>query len=72
MIEAMQRIPGNQHFLRRFEYTTTMRHYFGQKGFVVGQVVLIICLQSLAIASIVVSSQVVDDFLIFAFGHRYE
>ena len=69
--EAMQRIPGNQHFLRRFEFGTVMRHYFGRVGFIIGQILLNICLQASNIASIVVAAQVLDDFLVYTFKASY-
>jgi len=71
MTEAMQRIPGNHLFRRRFEFATVMKHYWGKKGFVVGQILVILCLQASNIASIIVAAQVMDDLLIFAFGHTY-
>jgi len=69
--EAMQRIPGNQHFLRRFEFGTVMLHYFGRVGFIIGQILLNICLQASNIASIVVAAQVLDDFLVYTFKASY-
>lgn len=69
--EAMQRIPGNQNFLRRFEFGTTMKHYFGKWPYIIGQVVLNICLQASNIASIVVAAQVMDDFIVYAFKSSY-
>jgi hypothetical protein len=67
MAESMQRIPGNQNFLRRFEFGTVIQHYFGRAGFIAGQIVLNICLQANNIASIVVAAQVLDDFLVYTF-----
>lgn len=69
--EAMQRIPGNQNFLRRFEFGTTMKHYFGKWPYIIGQIVLNICLQASNIASIVVAAQVMDDFIVYAFKSSY-
>jgi hypothetical protein len=69
--EAMQRVPGNQHFLRRIEFGTVMRHYFGRGGAIAGQIVLNICLQASNIASIVVAAQVLDDFFVTSFKHSY-
>lgn len=67
----MQRVPGNQHFLRRVEFGTVMQHYFGRVGFVIGEIVLNICLQANNVASIVVAAQVLDDFLIYAFDASF-
>lgn len=69
--EAMQRIPGNQNFLRRFEFGTTMKHYFGKWPYIIGQIGLNICLQASNIASIVVAAQVMDDFIVYAFKSSY-
>lgn len=71
MVEAMQRIPGNKFFNKRYEFANVMKHYWGKKGFIIGQLLVNLCLQSSNIASIIVSAQVLDDLLIFAFGHTY-
>eukprot|EP01127_Copromyxa_protea_P014462 TRINITY_DN4031_c0_g1_i1.p1 TRINITY_DN4031_c0_g1~~TRINITY_DN4031_c0_g1_i1.p1 ORF type:complete len:537 (+),score=66.73 TRINITY_DN4031_c0_g1_i1:170-1612(+) len=71
LCEAMQRIPGNHDFSKRYEFASTMGHYFGRPGEIAGQILVNICLQANNIASIIVAAQVMDDFLIFLFGHTY-
>jgi hypothetical protein len=71
LTEAMQRIPGNGNFQRRFEFATTMKHYWGRSGFVAGQILVNVCLQAGNIASIIVAAQVMDGLLIFITGHSW-
>jgi hypothetical protein len=71
LCEAMQRIPGNYNFLRRKEFATTIRHYWGRKGYIAGQILVNLCLQAGNIASIIVAAQVMDDFIVYAFKHSY-
>jgi hypothetical protein len=58
IIEAMQAIPGNKHFQGNVEYATLINFYFKQKEHVIGQIMLYGALQSNAIQSIILSSQV--------------
>lgn len=48
-----------------------MGHYYGRKGEIAGQILVNICLQAANIASIIIAAQVMDDFMIFLFGHTY-
>lgn len=71
LCEAMQRIPGNHNFIKRFEFTTTVRHYWGERWYIISQILINICLQCLNIASIIVASQVMDEVLVDFFGKTY-
>jgi hypothetical protein len=51
-------VPGNSNFEKRIEYTTLVDYYLGRKAYVVFQVALNVCLQSLNIASIIIVAQV--------------
>lgn len=53
------------------QFATTMGHYYGRKGEVLGQILVNICLQAANVASIIIAAQVMDDFMIFLFGHTY-
>ncbi len=59
--EAMRRIPGNEHFRGRLEYTSIVKHYFGRSGFIAAQIGLNGALQSLNIVSVIQSAQVMDQ-----------
>lgn len=71
LCEAMQRIPGNHDFQLRYEFATTMGHYFGKRAEVAGQILVNGCLMASAMASIIVAAQVMDDFLVFTFGRTF-
>lgn len=66
--EAMRKIPGNEHFKGRIEYSTIVKHYFGQKWYVAAQIGLNGALQSLNIISVVQSAQVMDAAIAAIFG----
>jgi len=68
LCEAMQRIPGNHDLKKRYEYTSTVRHYWGEDWYVVSQIATNICLQALNIASIIVAVQVMDELFVYFFG----
>lgn len=38
LTESMQRIPGNHEFQHRYEYSTLVRHYFGDRWYLLAQV----------------------------------
>lgn len=59
--EAMRRIPGNEHFRGRLEYTSIVSHYFGRAGYIASQIGLNGALQSLNIVSVIQSAQVMDQ-----------
>jgi len=71
LCEAMQRIPGNHNFSKRYEFATTIGHYYGPKGELLGQIFVNICLQASNIASIIVAAQVMDGFLVYLFGKTF-
>eukprot|EP00117_Sycon_ciliatum_P031304 scpid48664/ scgid4434/ len=73
LCEAMQRIPGNSRFsaVPRIEFTTAVRHYYGTKAYYVFQILYTISLQALNIASMIISSQVVDNFIFKVTGNNY-
>ena len=66
--EAMRRIPGNEHFRDRIEYTSIVRFYFGPKAYKLSQIGLNGALQSLNIVSVIQSAQVMDSALSAVFG----
>ena len=58
--EAMERMPGNDGFHGRAEYSTVVGYYFGRRWYFAAQVGLNGALQSLNIISVVQSAQVMD------------
>ena len=56
----MQRIPGNRNFdaQPRYEFATTVKHYYGKSAYVVFQIFYNISLQALNIVAMIVSAQV--------------
>ena len=56
--EAMRRIPGNENFKGRIEYTTIVKHYFGNAAYICSQIGLNGALQSLNVISVIQSAQV--------------
>jgi amino acid permease len=69
--EAMSLIPGNSNFQRRVEFTTAVKYYFNQRWYLVSQVLLNVCLQVQIIVGIIVSAQVMDEFIIFFFRRSF-
>jgi len=67
--EAMRRVPGNEHFVSRIEYTTVVQYYFGRCWYIASQIGLNGALQSLNIISVIQSSQVLDKALAAMGGH---
>ncbi|KAJ3218369.1 hypothetical protein HDU67_005918 [Dinochytrium kinnereticum] len=68
IVEAMQAIPGNKYFQGTVEFGTLINFYFGPFAHIAGQLCLFGALQSNAIASIIQSSQTLDNLLIDVFG----
>eukprot|EP00038_Savillea_parva_P026770 m.56106 g.56106 ORF g.56106 m.56106 type:complete len:587 (-) comp7652_c0_seq2:173-1933(-) len=66
--EAMRRIPGNEHFRGRLEYTSIVDFYFGRVGYFASQIGLNGALQSLNIISVIQSAQVMDKAIAALFG----
>ncbi|KAI9336548.1 hypothetical protein BDR26DRAFT_804386, partial [Obelidium mucronatum] len=68
IVEAMQAIPGNRYFQGTVEFGTLINFYFGPVAHIIGQIGLYGALQALAVASIIQSSQTMDNLFIDAFG----
>ncbi|KAI9355988.1 hypothetical protein DFJ73DRAFT_250757 [Zopfochytrium polystomum] len=64
IVEAMQCIPGNRFFQGTVEFATLINFYFGPVAHAAGQFCLFGALQSLAVSSIIQSSQTIDNLLI--------
>ena len=58
LIESMQAIPGNKHFQGKVEFSTLVNFFFGPRLHVIGQFILYAAIQSNAIQSLVLTSQV--------------
>eukprot|EP01095_Lingulamoeba_sp_RSL-Kostka_P006062 TRINITY_DN186_c0_g1_i1.p1 TRINITY_DN186_c0_g1~~TRINITY_DN186_c0_g1_i1.p1 ORF type:complete len:498 (-),score=105.27 TRINITY_DN186_c0_g1_i1:4-1497(-) len=69
--EAMALVPGNKKFTERLEFATVIRHYFGQKAYILAQIFYNLSLQTLNISSILVTAQVMDELLVYVFGNSY-
>jgi hypothetical protein len=65
----MRKIPGNEHFRSRIEYTSIVDYYFGRKAYIAAQIGLNGALQSLNIISVIQSAQVMDNAISAMFGH---
>jgi len=71
LCEAAQRIPGNHNFEKRIEFCDLVRYYYGQRAYVASQLAYNLSLQASNIAAMIVSAQVLDDFIIHVFGTSY-
>lgn len=69
--ETMNLVPGNSHYQERLEFSTVIKHYFGVKAYYVCQLFYNLSLTTMNIASILVSAQVMDEFIVFCFGQSY-
>ncbi|KAJ3298254.1 Vacuolar protein sorting-associated protein 35 [Rhizoclosmatium sp. JEL0117] len=67
LVEAMQTIPGNQHFQGTVEFATMINFYFGPVEHCLGQLCLYGSLMSQAISSIAMAGQSVDNLLVDVF-----
>lgn len=67
--EAMRKIPGNEHFKDRIEYSTIVKHYFGNRWYIAAMIGLNGALQCLNIISVVQSAQVMDSAISAVFGN---
>ena len=56
--EAMRKIPGNEHFRDRIEYSSIVAYFFGRKAYIAAQIGLNGALQSLNVISVIQSAQV--------------
>ncbi|ORY51847.1 hypothetical protein BCR33DRAFT_397719 [Rhizoclosmatium globosum] len=68
IVEAMQAIPGNRYFQGTVEFGTLINFYFGPVAHIIGQMGLYGALQLLAVASVIQSSQTMDNLFIDLFG----
>ncbi|KAJ3288463.1 hypothetical protein HDU79_004820 [Rhizoclosmatium sp. JEL0117] len=68
IIEAMQAMPGNRHFQGTVEFGTLVNFYFGPLEHIVAQVFLYGAIQSQAMNSIIMSSQILDGLVLGVFG----
>jgi amino acid permease len=69
--EAMALIPGNENFQRRLEFSNLALILFGKKFYYMQQLFFNVSMQSLNIASIIITAQPVDSLLTIAFGRTY-
>ena len=69
--EAMRKIPGNEHFRSRIEYTTIVKYYFGRSAYVASQIGLNGALQALNIISVIQSAQVMDNTIAAVWGNTW-
>jgi hypothetical protein len=58
LTEAMALIPGNERFQKRIEFSNLVHILFGQKLYIAQQICYNLAMQSLNIASIIVTAQV--------------
>jgi hypothetical protein len=65
MANTISKVPGNNAFEREVEFSAAFQHFWGERWFVVTQVLFFCCITCLNISSIVDTGQVVDTF----FGH---
>ena len=63
LCEAMQRIPGNRDFEQRYEFASVVRHYCGQRAYLLFQALYTITLQTTNVAAGIISAQVVDSYI---------
>lgn len=68
LVEAMQRIPGNSSFDQRWEFCSIVGHYFGARSEFAASILYNISLQSTNIASMIVSAQILDVFIVYTCG----
>jgi amino acid transporter len=71
LVEAMQRIPGNADLTQRWEFCAVVGHYHGPRAQRAVSWVYILSLQATNVASMIVSAQVLDQFIIYAAGRSY-
>lgn len=64
----MSRIPGNDKFQGRIEYSTVVQYYFGRGWYIAAQIGLNGALQSLNVISVIQSAQVMDNAIAAIFG----
>ncbi|TPX33111.1 hypothetical protein SmJEL517_g03934 [Synchytrium microbalum] len=68
LVEAMSKFPGNRNFEQNVEYTVLVHQFYGRNWYYLTHLVIYGSMQSINIASIIVSIQTLDSFLITVFG----
>ncbi|TPX44009.1 hypothetical protein SeMB42_g04472 [Synchytrium endobioticum] len=68
LIEAMSKFPGNRQFEQNVEYTVLVHQFYGRGWYYLTHLFIYGSMQSINIASIIVSIQTLDSFLITVFG----
>ena len=71
LLRAISLIPGNSELKKRIEYASAVEHYFGVRAAKAFQVFLHLSLQSLNIASIIVTAQSFDHMLLESCGYSF-
>eukprot|EP00118_Oscarella_pearsei_P006408 m.28864 g.28864 ORF g.28864 m.28864 type:complete len:583 (+) comp31085_c0_seq2:86-1834(+) len=73
LCEAMQRIPGNRNFEAqpRYEFATTVQHYYGKVAYVFFQIFYVISLQAFNIVGMIIAAQMFDMFIFRISKHGY-
>ena len=72
LCDAMARMPSNDSFEKRIEFSDLFLHFLGPKWFVVTQVAFYLCLLSQNVAAIVSTAQVLDSLMAsFIIGRTY-
>ncbi|RUS23188.1 hypothetical protein BC937DRAFT_90892 [Endogone sp. FLAS-F59071] len=66
--EAMSAVEGNDRFQAKVEFTTLAELFLGNRYHIALQIILYLSLQSLNIASMIISSQSMDSLIITLFG----
>lgn len=69
LAEAMQRIPGNRTFGQRWEFCSVVGHYHGARCEFAAAILYNISLQSTNVASMIVSAQILDVFIVYTCGY---
>lgn len=67
LVETMSSIHGNEAFQAKVEYSTVAHLYLGRNVHIVMQVLLFFALQSVNVASMIISEQTIDSLLIRVF-----
>lgn len=63
LCDTMARIPGNESFDKRVEFSDIFRHFLGRRWFVITQLAFFLCLLSQNVAAIVSTAQVLDSLV---------
>eukprot|EP00039_Didymoeca_costata_P020335 m.340903 g.340903 ORF g.340903 m.340903 type:complete len:559 (+) comp19629_c0_seq1:222-1898(+) len=71
LCEAMQRIPGNHDFRHRYEFATTVQHYWGRRSYILFQIFYNLSMQASNVAAMIISADVVDKFFAKLGGRSY-